>query len=295
MNILVFGGTLLMGKQLVLALLKNGHTVTIANRGNKKDEFGDKVQRIVADRTDAQAMKQAFTGKSYDVVYDSLAYCSEDVRNLLEAITCNKYIFTSTGSVYDQNMHLNCVEEEINPHEIPLYWCGRDMSKFGEYKRQAECAAMQVYGHLSPIAVRPPLIVSQDDHTKRLYFYIDHIVNQKPMYIANYDARIPFLRAERGGEFMAFLADSTFTGPINSSNVGTMSLREVAQYVEKKTGLSPILSQEGEPGPLNGFPDFNLTVERAKELGFVFKPIQEEIEDLLDWCISDSECHRNPM
>ena len=52
MNILVVGGTRLIGKHLVLNLLRNEHVVTIATRGKTKDNYGAKVNRICFDRTD---------------------------------------------------------------------------------------------------------------------------------------------------------------------------------------------------------------------------------------------------
>ena len=51
MNILVIGGTRFFGVHMVNALLKNGHNVTIATRGITADNFGDKVTRVMLDRT----------------------------------------------------------------------------------------------------------------------------------------------------------------------------------------------------------------------------------------------------
>ena len=53
MNILVLGGTGFFGKHLVWELLHRGHEVTIATRGRTPDDFGDRVRRLIVDRTDA--------------------------------------------------------------------------------------------------------------------------------------------------------------------------------------------------------------------------------------------------
>ena len=57
MKNLVIGGTRLMGKHLVHALIKDNHDVTIATRGVTPDDFGDAVKRVVINRTDRENMK----------------------------------------------------------------------------------------------------------------------------------------------------------------------------------------------------------------------------------------------
>ena len=80
MKILVLGGTRFFGVHLVNALLEDGHEVTIATRGRTADPFGSRVERIIVERTDGNAMKEAFRDVWFDVVYDDLAYCSMDVK-----------------------------------------------------------------------------------------------------------------------------------------------------------------------------------------------------------------------
>ena len=92
MNILVLGGTGFFGKHLVWELLHRGHEVTIATRGRTPDDFGDRVRRLIVDRTDARQMEQVFAHKYYDVFYDDLAYCAGDVRTVLEAVPCRRYV-----------------------------------------------------------------------------------------------------------------------------------------------------------------------------------------------------------
>ncbi|MCX7773710.1 MAG: NAD-dependent epimerase/dehydratase family protein, partial [Clostridia bacterium] len=53
MNVLVLGGTRFFGVHLVKALLQKGHDVAIATRGNAKDAFGSRVERITIERTTA--------------------------------------------------------------------------------------------------------------------------------------------------------------------------------------------------------------------------------------------------
>ncbi len=80
MKILVLGGTRFFGIPMVHDLIAKQHDITIATRGNKKDDFGDKVTRIILNRYDAESIKQALLGIHYDVVIDKIAYASNDIK-----------------------------------------------------------------------------------------------------------------------------------------------------------------------------------------------------------------------
>ena len=87
MKILVIGGTKFFGIHMVWALLEKGHDVTIATRGRAKDPFGDKVSRILLDHSDPESMKAALSGKHFDVAIDKIAYCSNDIKYLMDAVS----------------------------------------------------------------------------------------------------------------------------------------------------------------------------------------------------------------
>ena len=101
MKILVLGGTRFFGIPMVEELIQQAHEVTIATRQPSKDNLGDAVQRIQIERTDPNQMEQAFKGKHFDVVYDKIAYCSNDIKNIMDVIDCDKYIYMSSTAVYE--------------------------------------------------------------------------------------------------------------------------------------------------------------------------------------------------
>lgn len=100
MKVLVLGGTRFFGVHLVRELIRRAYEVTVATRGITPDPFGDAVTRVHVDRLDPKAMKAAFQNAAFDVVFDNLAYCSNDIRTALSAIDCGRYIMASTMSVY---------------------------------------------------------------------------------------------------------------------------------------------------------------------------------------------------
>lgn len=286
MNILVIGGTRLIGKHLVSQLISKGYQVTIASRGIAKDDFKNTAKKLVINRLDETNLKETFSNQYYDVVYDSLAYCSNDIKRLHDYISCKQYITISTAAVY--NTHMDMVEEDFNPLEKKLIWCERSDYTYDEVKRQAECALFQEYPCIHSVAVRFPFVIGKDDYTKRLYFYVEHIVNQKPMYVDNYDKQLAFVRSDEAGKFLAHFAASKYSGPINGASSGTISIKEISDYIEYKTGKKAILSSEGEIGPYNGHNEHSVNTNKANQIGFQFSPLKTWIYDLIDNYITDA-------
>lgn len=134
MNILVFGGTRYMGRHLVNELLSNGHKVTIATRGITPDDFENRVTRLIIDCADAESLKNTIPNILYDVVFDSLTYCSNDVKNLMDTIKCKRYVQISSASVYS-GLHNDTKEDEFDACKKALVWCNRGDFEYDEIKR----------------------------------------------------------------------------------------------------------------------------------------------------------------
>ena len=282
MKILVLGGTRFFGIRMVQDLLKMGHEVAIGTRGLSKDPFGEQVKRIALDRSNGESLRQALQGKRFDLVIDKIAYCSNDIKRLLDFIDCQKYIYMSTTAVY-AHKKINLVEEDFDPLAMDLVWCERKDFPYGQVKMQAEAAITQKYPGQKYIAVRYPVVLGKDDYTKRLLFYAEHVARSIPMYIDNLDAQMSFIRSDEAGAFMAFLADKNFCGAVNGASKGTVSLREIIEFLEKKTGKKALLSADGEAAPYNGESEFSVNTDKAKALGFEFSDVNDWIYDLLEY------------
>lgn len=284
MKILVLGGTRYFGIPMVRELLRQGHDVTIATRQMAEDNLGESVQRIRIERTDPDSLKKALAGKKYDVVYDKIAYCSNDIKDVMKAIDCDKYIYMSSTSVYEPKK-LNTKEEDFDGTCKKLVWCSRSDFPYEEIKRQAECALWQCYNDKNWVAVRYPFVVGTDDYTKRLQFYVEHTMRSIPMNIDNLECQMGFINSDEAGKFLAFLVDKKCQGAINGSSVGTISIKEILDYVEEKTGMRAIISEEGEAAPYNGEPEYSINIEKAESIGYVFSELKDWIYDLLDYYI----------
>jgi nucleoside-diphosphate-sugar epimerase len=107
---LILGGSGFVGGRLVQALLRDGSEVSLLNRGVTADLFGDRVERLVADRTDRVALQAALSGRSWDAVYDVSGFVMaaggadiDDLLNLLDGST-QRYIYVSSIMAYDQGL-----------------------------------------------------------------------------------------------------------------------------------------------------------------------------------------------
>ena len=292
MRILVIGGTRYFGIHMVNKLLEQGHKVTIATRGKTPDLYGSKVERITIQRTNEESMREALQGKHFDVVIDKIAYCSNDIRYVMDYVDCDKYIYMSSTSVYNPK-HINTVESDFDGYSKDFVWCGRKEFPYEEIKRQAEYALWQKYLDKNWIAVRYPFAIGKDDYTKRLLFYVEHVIKSEPMYIDNIDYQMSYIRSDEAGDFIAYLVDKGVNGAINGSASGTISIREVIGYVEEKTGKCAVLSGNGEEAPYNGEPEYSINTDKAEKMGYHFSNLKDWIYELLDYYIEQVNMEKN--
>ena len=284
MKILVIGGTRFFGIHMINELLKRGYDITIATRGLTSDSFGDKVNRLIIDRNNEASVRETLQGNHYDVVIDKIAYCSNDIKYVMDVIDCDKYIYMSSTAIYNP-LHKGTVEDDFNGMENELIWCNRSDFSYDKVKRHAEYALWQQYSDKKWIAVRYPFVIGEDDYTKRLLFYVEHIVKSIPMNIDNLDYQMSYIRSDEAGKFIAFLVDKDFAGAVNGASEGTISLKEMIEYVENKTGCKALIDVTGENAPYNGTPEYSICTEKAKKLGYEFTNLKDWIYDLLDYYI----------
>jgi hypothetical protein len=95
-----------------------------------------------------------------------------------------------------------------------------------------------------------------------------------------------FIRSDEAGKFIAFLVEQNFSGSINGSSYGTISLKEIIQYVEEKTHSKAIIATGGDMAPYNSEPEYSINTKKAEKLGFPFSNLNDWIFDLLDYYIN---------
>ncbi len=282
MKILVVGGTRYFGIPMVNALLAQGHDVTIATRGNAKVDFAGDVSYVVLDRMDSSSVKRALANQKFDVIIDKIAYGSNDVKALLENVSCDRYIQMSTCSVYPKE-HANISEDEFVTSEYPLEWMDR-LPDYEKTKRNAERAVLEYMEPSACTFVRYPVVLGENDYTGRLRFYLEHIRDEKPMLVDDLDCAMSFIHEKEAGEFIAYLVDHQISGAVNGCSNGAVKISEIISYAEEKLGKKAVLDENGDAAPFNGLTDsLTFNTEKAKKAGFVFFDLDSWIYKLIDY------------
>lgn len=288
-QVLVLGGTRFMGIRLVKKLVEKNHFVTIATRGIHKDDFGKSVTRIVYDRLNPESVKKNLSGKHYDIIIDTSAYSSNAVKNVLEYVSCEKYVQVSSTAVYAKHM-LDLREEMMDTEKIPFEYSDSEKN-YGLGKRYAESVALQVFPQYDPTIVRIPFVVEPDNLDNkelnlRLYFYAVHIVKQIPMNVDNEEYCCSFVRTFDEADFLIYMAEATCSGVYNFSAEGYVKVKDIIKYIEVKSGKKAVYSENGDMHPFRkehfGGVGYSFNLEKAKGCGFEIARLDDWLWKLLD-------------
>src|SRR5690606_4316290 len=150
----------------------------------------------------------------WDVVFDQLCFSSNDAEIIAQALVgkMKRYVFTSTLSVYDYGVNMD--EEVFDPYSYELKMVDRQEVSYQEGKRQAEAYFFQK-STVPVVAMRIPIVLGEHDYTERLLHYVNSAKEGKQVYFPNLEAEMCFVHQKEAGEFLTWVADIDFTGPIN--------------------------------------------------------------------------------
>ncbi|WP_102263199.1 NAD-dependent epimerase/dehydratase family protein [Mesobacillus jeotgali] len=294
-RVLVLGGTQYFGKKLVEKLIDNGDEVTIATRGSKSDNFGEKVKRLVIDREKKETMEAAFENKEWDLVYDQSCFSPMEARDASEVLKgkVGRYIFTSTQAVYEfGTLH---AEGNFDPYTYQVTYKNRKeypgYEGYKEAKRASEAVFHQL-GYFDVVSVRFPIVVSEDDYTERLKFHVDKILAGQPIGIPNPELRYSFIHADEAASFLLGIGNSDFEGPINPGSAGDINLREMIEKIEllankeakvENRTTSGIVSPYALPG------SWSIDTSLAEELGYKFTELNHLLDQLIKYYIQQND------
>lgn len=283
-KILVLGGTRFFGKKLVQRLLNEGHDVTIATHGQAPNPFGDRVVQLKFDRSDSDAFAQAVAGRSWDIVYDNICYSPDEAKAVCEILNghIQKLVFTSTMSTYNPSEGAR-TEADFNPSAYGIRMGTRDDFTYGEAKRQAE-AVFYKYAQFPVVAVRFPIVVGEDDYTKRLLFHVQHVLNNEAMAFVNMDARMSYITSDEAAQFLHWAAQHAQPEPYNATATGTYTLAEFIELIEQATQQRAKIALGGDDktrSPYAVGSDWYMDNAKATKAGFTFSVLSEWLPQLI--------------
>jgi len=283
MKALVIGGNRFFGKRLVSLLLKKGAKVTLMNRGLLDDGFGNQVSRIHLDRRTLQKDYPAPANEQWDIIYDQVCYDASEAHGACEAFSgkTQKFVFTSTSSVYKdgENRNESAFDSKKYAFDIPI----NQEKDYGEAKRQAE-ATFSKEASFPLSVVRFPFVLGEDDYTGRLKFHVDHVLQNKPIYFPDIDAKVSMIFAADAATFLESLSERELIGPINCCAEDPISLRQMMELIENITRKKMRVASEptgGDHSPYGVSASGTLNIDRVKSLGFNPSPILQWLPDLI--------------
>ncbi len=291
-NILVLGGTRFFGRKLVDLLVEDGHKVTILTRGQSGNPFGDKVEHLTADRCNKEELAKAVEGRHFDIVYDNICYSSNEAYEFCEVFNgkISKLVFTSTLSTYDidgKEKH----EGDFDPYQQEIRMGDKRGFTYGEGKRQAEAVFFK-YAKFPVVAVRFPIVMGEDDYTRRLHFHIERIAKREPIGFVNTDAEMSFIQGTEAAQFLKWAGMTEIEGPINATANGKISMAELITLIEKATGESARISLVGNDDIRSPYaiPDsWYMSNQKAEENGFNFSHLDDWLKPLINTIANQAE------
>jgi nucleoside-diphosphate-sugar epimerase len=283
MNILVIGGTRFFGKRLVRLLLQANHEVTILSRGQMADDFGDKVKRLVADRTNSSEMKAALDGKSFDAVVDQICMNGEQARIAVQLFKdkTDYYLYTSTLSVYALGSDL--AETEFNALDYKTLRPTTPAEEYAEGKRAAEKVFLEQCFFATSFA-RFPVVVGDDDYTDRLLKHVCSVSRKEPIYFPNLKARFGLIQSSDAAKALQWMVENKKLGVFNFASPDPITLEELMSEISSVVGQEAIFAESGnsQNGSPYGVPQsWTMNVSKARAEGFECEPQAEWLRPLL--------------
>ncbi len=167
-SVLILGGTRFVGRHITENMIEAGYDVVLFNRGTSNASLFPDVESLVGDRSTNEY--DALIGREFDIVVDTCAYIPRFVKEALNAVKCNHYIFISTVSVYADFSAATISEDSTLASTENIVDELVDGATYGPQKVLCEIEAMNHNGKVT--ILRPGLIVGAYDPTDRLSYWV---------------------------------------------------------------------------------------------------------------------------
>ena len=169
MRILVLGGTSFVGRAIVEQALSRGDDVTLFSRGRTGTALFPDVPRLVGDRDSGDLA--ALAGTSWDALVDVSAYVPRHVQQASAAVSADRYLLISTGSVYDHTASPALVDEDAPRLAAERGTEVHDGPAYGPLKVACEDDAQRLWGKRATV-VRPGIVAGPHDPTDRFTWWV---------------------------------------------------------------------------------------------------------------------------
>ncbi len=300
MKILIIGGTLFLGRHIVESSLRDGHEVTLFNRGKRNADLFPGVEKIKGDRdSDLELLK----GRKWDAVIDTCGYIPRIVEKSAQALSesAGTYVFISSISVYKDfskagiNEEAELLQLENEADETLTN------ETYGALKAHCEERVLKHFPQNSLI-IRPGLIVGPNDYTDRFTYWPVRVRRGGQVIIPDHtDYPIQFIDVRDLADLALRLVENEVTGIFNAAGPEKkFTFRQLLDaclpFAEKKVEfiglpeefLEESLNENGTYLPMSeakgewaGIEQVNCS--KAIGHGLVFRDVKETVKHTLEW------------
>lgn len=182
-KVLVIGGTLFIGRQLVSELLKAGHEVWVLHRKPEHD-LGKRVGNLMADRNDVDAVRRILAEHRFEVVFDNVydwergttaAHIEATARAAAHS-GLHRYVFMSSVAAYGDG---------LNHHEGDALAPDEHPDPYVRNKAMSERALFRLHQRngIPVVTLRPPFVYGPGNPYYREAFFWDRLRDNRPLIL----------------------------------------------------------------------------------------------------------------
>lgn len=300
MQLLVLGGTHHVGRALVADAVARGWEVTALNRG-ATGVLPDGATRLVADRTDPEALRRALDGRRWDLAVDTWAKAPRHVRDAADLLagSVERCGYVSSRSVYTWPPALGGDETEPVVDGDP----DADLTDYAADKRGGELAALRALGEDRVLLARAGLVLGPWEDVGRMPWWLDRISRGgRVVAPGDPDRPLQYVDARDLAHWLLDGLSAGLSGPYDVvSRPGHTTTRGLLEACVEATGSQAelvwvpeeVLEQEGaEPwtqlpcwvpstGELAGL--MASDTSKAAASGLTCRPVEDTVRDTWAW------------
>lgn len=302
MKILVIGGTLYMGRDIVRRLVARGHDVSVLHRGDRH-ELGPAVRNLQADRRDLPRVTALLEEGRFEAVFD-LAYdlqhgtTADQVEAAARACgdRLHRYVFMSSIAAY-----LPGLGHRENDPLVP-----DDFSfPYSQHKASTERMLFRMHAESGfPVTTfRPPFVYGPPQPIYREQFFWDRLLDRRPIILPDGGAdpmQWAHVSDVAAACVRAMEAPEAVGQAFNLAHVETTTQRGYVESLARAAGVTPtfvavprtriraaggqLFGRDIYFGDFLDLPPYTEVVEKApRMLGLVLADFETALRETFGW------------
>ena len=294
MRLLVLGGTSFVGRAIVAEALQRGDVVTLFSRGRTGTELFPDAERRTGDR-DTGSYASLSDGE-WDAVVDVSGYVPRHVQQAGDAVAgrASRYLFISTGSVYDVSRAPQVITEDA-PRLPPVRDTEQvDGDTYGGLKVACEDDVLARWGEHATV-VRPGIVAGAYDPTDRFTSWVRRAARGGRVALAGRpDQPVQVVDARDLARLVIALVTADAPGIYNAVGPPEPTTLEgligiCAQAAASSVEVVPVPQDAVDPPLPLVLPDptrdvmFRRDARRARAAGLTGTPLIETAAAVLEW------------